>query len=341
MVELGKKERVELIRKLERERDGSRVIVYITGDRMNLGTKIAMDAFPFFIQHLSKMGMQEKIDLYLYSTGGITIAGYALVNTIREFCDQFRVIIPFKALSCATLIALGADEIIMTRMGNLSPIDPSVQHPLGPQAPVPGPVSGSQIVQVNVEDVVSYLEMAKTQLKLCDEESLVRVFERLAQSVHPLALGSVNRIREQIDFLARKLLSYHMKDERQIDDIVKAVIQGRYSHDYLIGRREAKEVLRLPIKDTSNDVEKTVLALYKEYDELLELSKPYHPESLLDGKESGKGTFTRAVIESADMTHLFKTTKEVRKVQLLPPAVPTPTDVYMERIESESWVEDK
>jgi len=50
----------------------------------------------------------------------------------------FNVIIPFKALSCATLMALGADNILMTKMGQLSPIDPSIDSPLAPTAPIPG-----------------------------------------------------------------------------------------------------------------------------------------------------------------------------------------------------------
>jgi ClpP class serine protease len=117
------------IEKIQEKRD-SKLVVYIAGDRRGMETKIATDIFPMFHRHLAQIGTQKKIDLFLYSTGGITIAGYALVNLFREFCEEFNVIIPFKALSCATLISLGANEIVMTKMGQLSPIDPSVEHPL-------------------------------------------------------------------------------------------------------------------------------------------------------------------------------------------------------------------
>jgi len=123
--------RVGLIRLIEGLR-GSRIVSYLTGDRggppggAGLQTSIGMDIFPFFYDVLGKMGKQSQIDLLIYSTGGATMAAWGLVNLLREFGDKLRVLIPFKALSSATLIALGADEIIMSRTGQLSPVDPTV-----------------------------------------------------------------------------------------------------------------------------------------------------------------------------------------------------------------------
>jgi hypothetical protein len=37
---------------------------------------------------------------------------------IREFCDEFNVLIPYKAHSAATLLSLGADTIIRVRRQN-------------------------------------------------------------------------------------------------------------------------------------------------------------------------------------------------------------------------------
>ena len=337
---MGRTERLQLIQNIEKERK-SRLLVYITGDRRGLETKIATDSFPFILNHLSQMAPVEKIDLYLYSTGGITMAGYALANLIREFCKSFNIIIPFKGLSCATLIALGADEIIMTKMGQLSPIDPSVNSPLGPRVSIPGPPGASKIIPLSVEDVIGYLNLATKELGLEEEKDLVaRIFDRLSQSVHPLALGSVNRVREQIVFLARTLLSSHIEDEKRIDNIVETLIKGRFSHDYLIGRKEAKEVMRLPVVDVSEDVYKQIVQLYQEYDTLLQLSVPYHPETILGTNDVATGVFNRAIIESDNLTHVFRTTKEITRVSLAPPTVPAPITGYQEKVLDERWVLD-
>ena len=115
-----KHKRLELIKKLEAKR-GSRVVAYITGDRQGgLETRIGMDVFPFFYDVLAHLGgTSERIDLFLYSTGGATMAAWGLVNLLREFCSKLSVLVPFKAHSSGTLIALGADEIVMTRTGQL------------------------------------------------------------------------------------------------------------------------------------------------------------------------------------------------------------------------------
>ena len=335
---MGHDERIGLLREIEQER-GSKVLVYFTGDRLGLEAIIAADSMPFCIEHLSNMGRQDKIDLFIYSKGGITVAGYSLVNMIREFCDSFGVIVPFKALSTATLMTLGANEIIMTKMGQLSPIDPSVMNPLCPRPSGPGV---NRPVPVNVEDVKGYLALAKEHLTLEDEDSRVRIFELLAENVGPLVLGQVQRTSAQIEFMAKRLLEYHMTDDAEIESIAKSLISGRHSHDYVIGRKEAKETLGLKVIDVPDKLNELILRLYREYDGLLELSKPYHPESVLGTKDAktGRATFVRAIIESTHATHVFKTEKEVKRALLVPPAVPEPTESYMERVTEERWFMD-
>ncbi|MEM3908289.1 MAG: serine protease [Nitrososphaerota archaeon] len=336
---MSRSNRLELIRKIEAER-GSRLLVYFTGDRKGLETRIATDSFPFLLNHLSRMGKQERIDLYLYSTGGLTNAGYALANLVREFCEHFGVIIPFKALSTATLIALAADDIIMTKMGLLSPIDPSIISPLGPQVAVPGQPGVTQPSPISVEDVIGYLDLARNELLLKDEESLVRVFDRLSQNVNPLALGAVNRVKEQISFLSRVLLSAHIENKNKIDKIIETLTKGRFSHDYLIGRKEAKEVIGLNIIDVDKKLDDYILSLYNEYDRLLELSTPYYPEAVLSGEKKIKKQFDRAIIESDDKTFVFRTVKEIEKVDVNLPPIQGTSIGYKETIISESWVED-
>lgn len=338
---MARTERHQLMEEIEKLR-GSRVLVYFAGDRKGLETQIAADIFPFFLEHLAQMGFQEKIDLYIYSTGGITIAGYGLVNLIKEFCKSFNVIIPFKALSCATLIALGADEIVMTKMGLLSPIDPSIVSPLGPQVPVPGQPGSAQVVPLSVEDVVSYLDLAGKYFGSDEDKALIaRAFERLSQAVHPLALGAVNRIREQIGFLATTLLSGHIEDKKRVNKIVETLIRGRFSHDYLIGRKEAKDTIDLPVTDSlPPELEEKIVKLYSEYDSILQLSVPYNLETVLGGAEVNTVTLNRAIIESDNLTHVFRTVREVKKITMNLPNVPMPVVGYQERMISERWVKD-
>lgn len=270
------------------------------------------------------------------------MAGYALANLLREFSDSYDVIIPFKALSCATLIALGADNIIMTRMGQLSPIDPSVTSPLGPFAPIPG-APGQQVrtVPVNVEDVINYIDLARKALDIHDEELLTRLYDRISQNVHPLVLGSVYRSREQIGFLAQMLLERHVEEKDRIKAIIEIITRGRFSHDYLIGRKEAREILKLPVAEIDQRLDTSIVKLYNQYDHLLQLSVPYHPEQVLKGSSTAQtGTLDRAIVETIGLTHVYRSNREVSTFQLMPPAVPTPQPGYVERDLGEAWVID-
>jgi len=333
-------ERMKLIHDVE-ELSDSRAIMVMLGDRRGLETRIAGDLLPVCLEHLTKMGHQKKISLYIYSTGGLTMAGYALANLLREFGDSYDVIVPYKALSCATLVALGADNIIMTRIGQLSPIDPSVTSALGPFAPIPGaPGQQMRTVPVNVEDVVSYFDLARKTLDIKDEELLTRLYDRISQTVHPLVLGSVYRSREQIGFLAQMLLERHMCDKEKVKRIIEIVTKGRFSHDYLIGRKEAKEKVELPVIDVDPKLDEAIVNLYSQYDSLLQLSVPYHPEQVLKQGEKAIGSLDRATVETIDLTHVYRSKREVSRFDLKPPAVPIPQPGYVERDLGEAWVMD-
>ena len=336
---LARRNRMRLIRKIENSRN-SRVIVYYTGDRRGQEIRIAGDIHPFCFRHLQEIGEVNKIDLFLYSPGGITMAGYGLVNLMREFCEEFNVIIPFRALSCATLIALGANELVMTKNAMLSPIDPSVEHPLAPTVDLGE--GRPRLVPVNVEDAISFIKLAKEEAGLKEDSSLSKVFERLSTEVHPLTLGAVARSREEIGFLAQSLLQYYMDDEERVKKIVQTLTRERFSHGYLISRREAKETLDLNIVDAEhNDVlNKTILALHGEYDELLNLRVPYHPELYLGQNESATVHLNRGILESKNLTHVYRSTFNVQRIQVAVPPSPVPSIGYQTRGLGESWVLD-
>jgi len=335
---MAREERIAFLKKIEEKR-GSRVLAYISGDRRNLETKIASDIFPMVHRHLIQIGRQKKIDLFLYSTGGITIAGYALVNLIREFCDEFNVIIPFKALSCATLISVGANEIIMTPMAQLSPIDPSIEHPLGPSVQIPGQPAG-RIAPLNVEDVSAFVDLAKTEFGLKTEESLQKVFELLCSKVNPVALGAVRRVTEQIGFLASNLMKYHCNNKELIKKVTGTLIRERFSHDYIINRKEARETLGLNITDPDEKLTDFIIGLFDAYSSIIQLDVPYTPEIVLRNADSGIFTFNRGMIESSALTHVFRTIREVRRVQITQQNIPIPVMGYQERVLDERWVED-
>jgi hypothetical protein len=78
----------------------------------------------------------DKLDLILHSPGGSLEATEAVVSYIRSKYSDVRVIIPYAAMSAATMLACSADKIVMGKHSFLGPIDPQMilDTPLGRQS---------------------------------------------------------------------------------------------------------------------------------------------------------------------------------------------------------------
>lgn len=190
-------DRRDIYAQIEKER-GSKVLAYVTGDRPQMETQIHPEVLDYLPEHLDAFGLPAKISLVLYSRGGDTLAAWTIANMIRQFCDEFEVIVPMKAHSAATLISLGATNIVMSKQATLGPIDPSVNSPLNPQ--VPGAPPNARL-PVSVEEVAAYFQLFTDSLGVGGDEHKTAVYLKLAEEVHPLALGKVYRARTQIQRL--------------------------------------------------------------------------------------------------------------------------------------------
>ena len=68
----------------------------------------------------------DKLDLILHTPGGDIQATKMIVQALRQKYDHIRVIVPITAMSAGTMIALSSDEIWMSTISNLGPIDPQI-----------------------------------------------------------------------------------------------------------------------------------------------------------------------------------------------------------------------
>jgi len=309
----------DLIKKIEEKR-GSKVITYLTSDKQGpLNAKIAMDIIPIISKQLRNIGKTDKIDLFLYSNGGDTMVPWRLVSMAREYCDKFSVLIPYKAHSAATMIALGADEIIMSDLSELSPIDPSTANMFNPQ----DSKNPQARIPISVEDVMAYFDLAKNKFGIKNDEDLAKIFNKFVESnpqIHPLALGNVNRTHNLIRVLAKRLLKSHTNpmEEKEIDEIVDYLTEKLYSHQYFIGRKEAKEDLGIKtITYADKDLADLITQLYEEYKKEMELDVLWKPENELgEDKAINKKEYKIAFVESDKLSNHFILSIEYKKQQI-------------------------
>jgi len=310
-------ERIKLYKELEDARD-SKLLVYVTGDRKNMETKIGQDVWDFFVWHLDRIGVVSRISLYLYTNGGLTSAAWSLVNLIKQFCDDLEVIVPSKALSAGTLMCLGANNIIMTKQATLGPIDPSVDNPLNPQVEQMPGIKGK--VPVNVEDIEGFIEHAKKSMG--KKADLADVYIKLTENIHPLVLGSAFRARGQIRMLGHKLISQQKQDHRKVNRILDFLCSESGSHDYTINRREARG-LGLSVESPDDSLYQVIKKIYDNISKHLFLSEPFNAKVELGKESEAPYKVNRAIIESIPGgSHVFVSEGILRKARIDTPFGP-------------------
>jgi len=326
-------ERSKLYKKIEDFTD-SKVVAYITGDRKGMETQIGADVLDHFVEHLDRIGMVKRISLILCSQGGNTLAGWSLVQLIKQFCEEFHVIIPSVARSTATLIALGADEILMTKQATLGPIDPSVNGPLNPEMLGAG---NSSKVPVSVESINGFIDYAK-DIGVSDTDNLGRLFAGLSEKVHPVVLGNVYRCRSQIRMLGGRLLREHLTDDEKIEEILSFLCSESGSHDYSIYRREARS-MGLKVKKPNDHQYSLLKSLHDNYVQELELRVPFSVQTLVGTGTQSDYDVSRSLIESVEGgSVVFKSKGTVVRttVQVNPTQQ---QNVYADTRTFEGWVE--
>lgn len=307
-------ERVKLIRQIEKVR-GSRVLAYICGDRQGPTTQIGDDAVrPMYDLLRALGGKVEKLDLFLYSRGGDVDVPWRIVTMIREFCERFAVLVPYRANSAATLIALGADEIVMGKKGELGPIDPILNKV------TPGEGGSLKQEQLNVEDIMGYMSFVRQRAELTDQAVVAGALQQLAGELGPVLLGNIFRLHSHIRAVARKMLGVRKPavDQQVINVIVETLAERTYAHGHAIGREEAKTI-GLPIADPDDQIEDLMWSLLVHYEKDLHLREPIDPEVYLQGKDEHVERVVCAVLESTDLTHEFSGEFVVKAQRATPP----------------------
>lgn len=264
---MSRAERLAAIEELQAQRGGTVVLGYFTSTRPGYESHMAMDVIPIFYEHLSALTSspgETKIDLLLSSNGGDGVVPWKLVTLIRDYCSEFNVLVPYRCFSAATLMCLGADSVIMHPMGMLGPTDPTVSNDFNPTNPMNGRVMG-----ISVEDVASYIALVKDDVGIHHEDELIQAFLKLAENIHPLALGNVKRHTLQSQMMGSKLLKSRSSDDledHEIEEVIRKLTSQLFFHGHPINRLEAREDIGLSfVADATPAVRDAMWKLYSLY----------------------------------------------------------------------------
>lgn len=223
--------RQSLIETIERKRN-SRVILIIHRQEMIsfLGLPIyrylTMEDSEAVLRALALTPEEKDIDLVLHTPGGLVLAATQIARAMKQRKGKVRVIIPHYAMSGGTLIALAADEIIMSQNAVLGPLDPQLGG-----FPAPSLLRLKSIKDTNrIND--EFLVMAD------------------------MAAKAINQLKETIIELVIDKMG-----EEKAKQLASQLTEGHWTHDYPITSEKAKE-MGLPV---STDVPQEFLRLMSLY----------------------------------------------------------------------------
>jgi len=117
---------------------------------------------------------EVPLDLVLHTPGGLVLAATQIARAIRERKGKVTVFVPHYAMSGGTLIALAADEIVMSSHAVLGPIDPQLGQ--FPAASLLKAVSRKPVAEVDDQTLIlaDVAEKALVQVRESARELLTR-----------------------------------------------------------------------------------------------------------------------------------------------------------------------
>jgi hypothetical protein len=263
-------DRIELYEKIEKERKRP-LISYVTSSRANASAQMSSDVIPEFARQINEIkGETNEIDILIISRGGDAVVPWRIISILREKFENIGALLPYEAYSAATLLALGADEILMHPFSNLGPVDPQLTSIRS----MPG--GQKEAIRFGSEDLRHYLDFIRSDVGISDQEQMEKAFEFICKDVGAIPIGIAKKSSYLALSMGEKLLSLHMEDSSQAKTIAEALNKSFFHHGYPLGRKEAKEI-GLKVIDPHKKLEILMWQVWENVEEEMKCNKPFNP----------------------------------------------------------------
>lgn len=162
---------------------------------------------------------EKPLEFVMHTPGGLVLPALQIARAIKAHPGRTTVFVPHYAMSGGTLIALAADEIVLSEHAVLGPIDPQI-----------GGLPAASVVRVAQEKPIQNTED------------------------YTLVLADVGAMAiRQLQTAARELLTGTVSDNAAIA-VAEQLSSGRWTHDYPIHFGEARELGLSVSRDMPEDI---------------------------------------------------------------------------------------
>ncbi len=209
--------RQRLIAKIERDRK-SRVILLI--HRQETMSLLGFPVFRYIdvndseevLRAIHMTDPDVPIDIILHTPGGLVLASMQIARALHKHKGKVTAFVPHYAMSGGTLIALAADEIVMSEYAVLGPVDPQL-----------GQYPAASILKVVEQKPIA--EVKDETLILADQAR--KAMDQIREGVHELLRGKC--------------------PDGKAEELSRLLSEGTWTHDHPITYEAAKEYC-LPVR---------------------------------------------------------------------------------------------
>ena len=244
--------RTKAISKIEKE-NGSRVILLVHRQE-----SMALLGFPL-VRYISIQDSEQvlralrltdpkvPIQLVLHTPGGLVLASVQIARAIKRHEGKVTVYVPHYAMSGGTLVAMAADEIVMSADAVLGPVDPQIGQ--YPAASIVKAVAAKPVADVDDNTLI----LADQGRKALDQVSDT-VVELLTPQLGPEKAKELAELLSEgtwthdfaITYEAAKKMGLNASDQMpaeilELMDLYPQPVRTKPSVTYLPSRRRASE----------------------------------------------------------------------------------------------------
>ncbi len=211
--------RVRMIRVVEKERKSRVILLVHRQETMSflgfpLMRFINIEDSEEVIRAINLTDDNVPIDLVIHTPGGLVLAAYQIAKALKKHPAKVTVFVPHYAMSGGTLIALAADEIVMSNDAVLGPVDPQL----------------GQLPAASIVEAVNLKGFDKV-----DDQTLI-LYDQARKSL------------KQMEEMVLELIEDKFTSKKQARELAHLLTQGTWTHDFPITYESAK-TLGLNVSD--------------------------------------------------------------------------------------------
>ncbi len=257
----------EIVKKIERIRK-RRIYLLLSGISPEFVDKVYNDL------KTSYKDLNGELDVIVDSGGGDIDAAYNIACLFQKYGNkELTFIIPRWAKSAATLVVCAGDEIVMTDIAELGPLDPQITQ-INPME--------ERFEQFSPIHIQTTLDMIRNEYNNGNKDLADGLLKRLQ---FPLTLGSFLKGHEIAEQYVIRLIKERMEKTGELkgstEDIANRLAKQYADHGFCINLIEAKKI-GLNVREIDGDLLDNSWELYKLFKERERLEKKLREQNITE-----------------------------------------------------------